>query len=101
MRVMGSHAISTSSDWAGSVVVTSVSPGFLVAGQQLGALLAPLGLLVGGFERELAQGADHRAVHATGSGGDLRPGRLVHERHELVWEAGHRAGDADATHGGT
>src|SRR5947207_3607631 len=74
------------------------SPGLLVAGEELVALLAPLGLLVGGPRGETAEGADDRAVHGARGGGDLGPGRLVHERHELVREAGHGAGDADTAH---
>src|SRR6266705_4138845 len=79
-------------------VRVSRSPGLLEARQELIALLAPLGLLVGGFRGEAAEGADHGAVHRARRGGDLRSGWLVHERHELVREAGHGAGDADAAH---
>src|SRR5207248_11226951 len=60
------------------------------------APLAPLGLFVGGLRGEAAESADHGAVHRARGGGDLGPGWLVHERHELVREAGHGAGDADA-----
>src|ERR1700748_3133719 len=102
IRVIGSHDISTT--LGSSVVVIAVplpsSPGLLVAGQQFGALLAPLGLLVRGLGGEPAQGPDHGPVHAAGRGRDLRSRRLVHERHELVREAGHGAGDADAAHVG-
>src|SRR5207248_4806026 len=62
------------------------------------APLAPLGLFVGGLRGEAAESADHGAVHRARGGGHLRPGWLVHERHELVGEAGHGAGDADAAH---
>src|SRR5271165_1232118 len=54
------------------------SPGLLVAGQELGALLAPLRLLIRGLGREAAQGADDRPVHAARGGGNLRSRRLVH-----------------------
>src|SRR5215475_7400398 len=74
----------------------SVSPGLRVAGQQVVALLAPLRLLVRGLGGETAQGADHGAVQGAGAGRDLGTGRLVHERHELVREPRHGAGDADA-----
>src|SRR5204863_4128252 len=103
--VIGSQAISTRSvdrpavcagrSW---VAVMSASPTLAVAGQQVGALLAPLRLLVGGMEGDVAQAAHDGAVHDRRAGGHPRPGRLVHERHELVREAGHGAGDADATH---
>src|ERR1700684_4399049 len=100
IRVIGSHDISTT--LGSSVVVIAVpspsSPGLLIAAEQLGTLRAPLRLLVRGLRGEAAQGPDHGPVHAAGGGGHLRPWRLVHERHELVREAGHRAGDADAAH---
>src|SRR6202044_2927829 len=57
---------------------------------------APLGFLVRGARGEAAQAADDRAVHTAGGGGDRRARRLVHERHELVGEPRHRAGDAGA-----
>src|SRR5947208_13607599 len=67
-----------------------------VAGRELGALVAPLGLLVDGVVGDAAQLADNGAVGAARGRGDLAAGRLVHEGHELVGEAGHGAGDADA-----
>src|SRR5499433_3131127 len=109
IRVIGSQAISTKP--VSSAVVIALlyslpargtarawSPGLLEARQELVALLAPLRLLVGGLRGEAAKGADHGAVHRAGRRGDLRSRRLVHERHELVREAGHGAGDADAAH---
>src|SRR6516164_1811578 len=109
IRVIGSQAISTKP--VSSAVVIALlyslpargtarawSPGLLEARQELIALLAPLRLLVGGLRGEAAQGADHSAVHHACRRGDLRSRRLVHERHELVREARHRAGDADAAH---
>src|SRR5690242_19014254 len=111
MRVIGSHAMSTSSlPFApcfavlglGAVVVIARLfsvwglPGAGGAGLQLAAGLAPLRLLVDGVRRDLAQAADRVAVEADGCGRELAAGRLVHERHELVGEAGHRAADADA-----
>src|SRR4029077_850116 len=76
------------------------SPGFLVTGEQVIALLAPPRLLVGRLGREAAEGADNRAVQRGRGGGHPGAGRFVHERHELVREAGHRAGDADTAHVG-
>src|ERR1700748_3261793 len=91
--VMGSQVLSVSS---GTASVVIASPRLLVAGAEFGALHAPLRFLVHGLGREAAQAADHRPVHAAGGGGHGRARRLVHERHELVREAGHGAGDADA-----
>src|ERR1700742_3039228 len=93
--VTGSHAISTSSVSL-EVVISAPSPVSLVAGQELPPLAPPFRLLVHGPHGEAAQGADHRAVHAARRGGHPGAGRFVHERHELVGEARHRAGDADA-----
>src|ERR1700755_542079 len=91
--VMGSQVISVSSG-AASVVIGS--PRLLVAGAEFGTLHAPLRFLVGGALSEAAEAADDRAVHATGGRRHGSARRRVHERHELVREAGHRAGDADA-----
>src|ERR1035438_5923093 len=103
IRVMGSQAISVS--WALSEVVgisfstvVIVSPSLLVAGAEFRALRAPLRFLVRGAGGEAAQAADHGAVHSAGGRGHRRARRLVHERHELVGEPRHRAGDADAAH---
>src|SRR5665811_2042606 len=73
-----------------------MSPVLLIAGQELVPLLAPLGLLVGRFRGEAPERADDRSVEHARRGRDPGSRRLVHERHELVREAGHRAGDADA-----
>src|SRR5215472_6185917 len=73
-----------------------LSPRLLVAGPELGALRPPLGLLVQRARGEPAKGADDAPVHHGGRGRHPRTRRLVHERHELVGEAGHGAGDADA-----
>src|SRR3954469_4642814 len=93
MRVIGSHAISTSSVIPAS---PSPSPGASGAGGQLATGLAPLGLPVEGVRGETAQAADGRAVDADGAGGQPPARRFVHERHELVRETGHGAADADA-----
>src|SRR5262249_56189988 len=107
-RVIGSQAISTKP--VSSAVVMALpyfpsgpghrprawSPGLLEAREELVALLAPLGLLIGGLRGEAAESADHGAVHRAGGRGDLRSRRLVHERPELVRGTRHGAGDADA-----
>src|SRR5215510_6915389 len=109
IRVIGSQAISTRPVSSAVVMALPIplpggaghrprSPGLLEAGQELVSPLAPLRLLVGGLRGEAAKGADHGAVHHAGRRGDLRSRRLVHERHELVREARHGAGDADAAH---
>src|SRR5215472_18403260 len=97
IRVMGSQAISVS--WpvvSPSVVVIARSPCLLVAGEKFAALRPPLGFLVRGAAGEAAEGTDGGAVHLACRGGHPRAWRLVHERHELVREAGHCARDADA-----
>src|SRR5487761_421907 len=75
-----------------------MSPGLLEARHELVILLAPLRLFAGRLGGEAPQGADDRSVHAACRGRDPRTRRLVHERHELVRESRHRAGDADAAH---
>src|SRR5512146_962100 len=99
--VIGSQAISTSSVCLAllvsfSVAVIARSPRLLVAGAEFGALGAPGRLLVSRALGEAAQRADDRAVHSAGGAGHPGTGWLVHERHELVREARHGAGDADA-----
>src|SRR3954465_781753 len=111
IRVIGSHDISTSLlFWAGasrlgSVTVAKVSLLFLaraivgrgmVAGGKLVAAVAPLRLLVGRLVGHRPQVADDTAVNVDEGGGHDRAGRLVHEGHELVGEAGHGTSDADA-----
>src|SRR5579862_5256895 len=102
--VIGSQVISVSSDWSAPCASFSTvvirSPRLLVAGAEFGALHAPLRFLVHRLGGEAPQAADHRAVHPAGGGGHGRARRLVHERHELVREAGHGAGDADPAHVG-
>src|SRR5580700_4015447 len=100
---MGSQVISVSSgvspappDSPYSSAVIVCSPRLLVAGAEFGALHAPARFLIRRAGGETAEAAYDRAVHAAGGRRDARPGRLVHERHELVGEPGHRAGDADA-----
>src|SRR5687768_6812564 len=104
MRVTGSHDISlTVTFWSMGLSAVAISlplPALLVAGGELAAVVPPLGLLVELLlDRVPARAAQDRAV------GELRDVRrapavrvLVHERHVLVGEAGHRARHADATY---
>src|SRR4029450_12128776 len=61
-------------------------------------LVPPLRLGVELAFGDLAEPADHAAVGLAGRAGDQAAGWRVHERHELVREARHRAPDADAAH---
>src|SRR4029079_3252218 len=74
------------------------SPGLREAGPEIAALGAPPGFLVQGVLRDAPQPPDRAAVDLAAPGRDLASGWRVHERHELVGEAGHRAADADAAH---
>src|SRR6476620_4361288 len=99
MRVIGSHAISTRplASFTGVLVAIPLLLTLaLVPGQQFLPGSSPLRFLVDGLLRDLAEASDGPAVDPAAAGGDLRAGRFVHERHELVGEAGHRAADADA-----
>src|SRR3954452_11846610 len=97
IRVIGSHAISTS-PLASFVLVVAIGlpPLALVAGQELGTGRAPLRFLVDRLRGDAAQTTDRTAVDTARHRRHPCTGRLVHERHELVGEAGHRAADADA-----
>src|SRR6185312_12729248 len=75
----------------------AVRPVGVEAGCQLLAVVAPLRLLVQHGVGDSAHAADQRAVRLAGDRGERCTGWLVHEGHELVGEAGHRAADADAT----
>src|SRR5919112_6217534 len=104
MRVIGSHAMSTSSPACPPVSCRCVavmscvpSPGTCRAAGQLPAGPAPLRLAVERVGGDAAQAADRRAVDPDGAGRQPAARWLVHERHELVREAGHGAADADAT----
>src|SRR3954449_6891171 len=104
MRVTGSHDISlTVTFWSvgcSTVAMGCSSPTLLVAGRELCAAVAPRRLLVVlALHVPVTAPAQERPV------GELRDVRrdaahrvLVHERHVLVGEAGHRAGHADAAH---
>src|SRR5580658_5083587 len=100
---MGSQVISVSSGLSPAPVASLpyssaviVSPRLLVAGAEFGSLNPPLRFLVRRLGGEGAEAADDGAVHAASGRRHGRARRLVHERHELVRESGHRAGDADA-----
>src|SRR6476620_2431816 len=102
IRVTGSHDISTTSVsevvvlWGSvMVIVERSSPGLREAGLELAALGAPARLLVEGVRGQAAQPLDRHPVDGAPLRGELGPGRLVHERHELVGEPRHRAADAD------
>src|SRR4051812_10696923 len=91
MRVIGSHAMSTSSvAWPPvsgrfSVAVMSFpSPGPGGAAGQFSAGPTPLGLPVERVRGDAAQAADHLAVGADGAGREPAAGRLIHERQEFV-----------------
>src|SRR6476469_1073671 len=73
----------------------------LVAGRELRTCVAPLGLLIEGRVGERPQRADEPSVRLDEGRRKDRPRRLVHERHELVGEAWHRAANANATDIGT
>src|SRR3954454_12930301 len=105
--VIGSQDMSTTwpaSGWMRSRVamisspLASCAPARCVARGQLLARVTPLGLLVDRLVGDPAQPADDGPVDPGDRGRDRAAGRLVHERHELVGEAGHRAADADAAH---
>src|SRR5215204_3407055 len=70
-------------------------PPWVVAGRQFLLVVAPLGFLVDRIVGHGAQLADDGSVGLHQGRGDLAARRLVHERHELVREARHRAADAD------
>src|SRR3954454_974949 len=111
MRVMGSHDISTSSWVCASGTRVSVSVDMALplsvrcgrgsTGKEGHARDPPLGLLVHRLDGDPPQAPHGRAVHAARHGGHPRARRLVHERHELVGEAGHGATDADPADVGT
>src|ERR1700712_3548513 len=113
IRVIGSHDMSTRvlgsflACWgAGTVVVIEFClslasrhlPGALRSCGQFLARMPPTRLFVQSASGDVAQIADHRPVEARRGGRDLAARWLVHERHELVGEARHRAPDADAAH---
>src|SRR5579862_6256660 len=72
-----------------------------VAGGQLGSGMPPLRFLVDGLVGERAQCSYGTPVHGDRAGGNSRARGFIHERHELVREAGHCAADTDAANVGT
>src|SRR6476620_10825767 len=107
--VIGSQDMSTTWPASGSMrsrvamissPLASCAPARGVARGELLALVAPLGLLVDRLVRDPAQPADHGSVDPADRRGQRPARRLVHEGHELVREARHRAADADAAHVG-
>src|SRR6478609_6690321 len=72
------------------------SPGRSVTGLDLLSGDPPLRFLVDGLRGDGPQLPDEAAVGTARQGRDGAARRLVHEGHELVREAGHRAADADA-----
>src|ERR1051325_3456776 len=79
----------------------SMTPRRVVPGVEARARVPPLRFLVNGLFGEPAECPDDAAHELIRRRGHLAAGRLVHERHELVGEAGHRAPDADAADVGT
>src|ERR1700733_5327479 len=73
----------------------SVAPG-AIAGSQFRPRVAPLRFLIYRLIRESAQRADGAPINANRPGRDFCSRRLIHERHELVWESRHGAADADS-----
>src|SRR3712207_2485166 len=70
----------------------------VVASRELVTVVAPLRFLVYRGVGYLAQLPDHGAVGLDQGRRSRRAWRLIHERHELVREARHRARDAYAAH---
>src|SRR3954464_3952247 len=113
IRVMGSHDISTSRRSRPAVsrafwVMVAIRHPFLlgigarlVAGLKPWSRMPPLRLFVDGAVSETAKRTNRLPVHRDHIRGDLGARRLVHERHELVGEAGHGAADANAADVGT
>src|ERR1700677_4150264 len=62
--------------------------------------MPPLRFLVDGRLRHRPQSAHRTPICADCSGGDLRPGWLIHEWHELVRKTWHGAANADAAYVG-
>src|SRR4028118_1554270 len=73
-------------------------PARVVAGGELLLVVAPLGFLVDRVVGYAPEPPDHGAVDLGHARGERPARRLVHERHELVREARHRAADADPTY---
>src|SRR4028118_332622 len=74
-------------------------PARVVAGGELLLVVAPLGFLVDRVVGYAPEPPDHGAVDLGHARGERPARRLVHEGHELVREARHRAADANAADG--
>src|ERR1700728_942429 len=61
--------------------------------------MPPLGFFVHRVLSDRTQRPDGAPVDANRAAGDVRPRRLIHERHEFIRESWHRARDADAAYG--
>src|SRR5580692_6483443 len=68
----------------------------MVSGRELFAFMAPLRFLVDGRSRKVPHRFDDVAGRGTYRRRNLPARRLVHEWHELVREARHRAADANS-----
>src|ERR1700722_228599 len=124
-RVTGSHAISTrlgAAFFAFDVIARDTQVPFAVCSRNGGTLLhflgrgtvctgtvrrgairpdiirrpPPLGFAIHRRLRETPESAYRSAVDGHRLRRELRPRRLLQERHELVGEAGHRAADANS-----
>src|SRR3954469_18185143 len=82
-------------------MAVAVVGGGMVAGGQLAASVAPPRLLVDGVVGHGPEPADDPPVHVDQRRRQDGAGGFVHERHELVRDPGHGAGDADPAHVGT
>src|ERR1700733_7667237 len=67
-----------------------------VAGGELISGVPPLRLLIDRVTGDGTQRANSSPIYSYGVRGHVGAGRLVHERHEFIGEAGHGAADADA-----
>src|SRR5215813_2115043 len=67
-----------------------------IAGGETRPRMSPARFLVDSIVGDAAQPADQSAVDADRASRKCRARRFFHERHELVRESGHGAGDANA-----
>src|SRR6201989_1211518 len=109
IRVIGSHDMSTRlpdearTSFSGVMTVAIDGPPssgrdggrWMIPGGQLGAVVPPLRLLVRRVVGALAELSEDPAGEPDACRRQPRARGLVHERHELVGEPGHRAADAD------
>src|SRR5262249_25908430 len=77
----------------------SLSPwfGLLISSCQPGAAMPPLRFFVDRRVCDTSQGGDHLSVKHYRIRREPAARGLIHKRHELIREAGHRASDANAT----